>query len=209
MRLFKESKREYKGHGRLVIGITGTHRGAGVTHLGLVLTACISEGLGLSTAFLHWADNKDICFLKSRFLAEQEDVSPGEPFTVSRASFYPWMRRERVAEVLAKGYECIIMDFGSSYKEHREEFLRCDIKVVAGSLAPWKRYLLEEFIVDSERITGSMDWIYAINHSNSKERAAARDFQRTILPVPYGPDPFFLSPDAMNFTKNLLINRCP
>lgn len=210
MHLFKDSRREPKRHGKLVIGIIGTHRGAGVTHLGLMLTSCISEGLGLNTAFLHWADSEDIRFLKNYFFTGEKDIPAEESFTVSRASFYPVMGKEKVVEILAKGYECIIMDFGSSYKEQKEEFLRCDIKIVAGNLTPWKRYLLEEFIADSEKITGSMDWIYALNHSSSKERTAAgKNFGRNIMIVPYEPDPFFLSPDAMNFTKNLLTNYCP
>lgn len=226
MHIFKESKKEYRSLGRLVIGIAGTHKGVGVTHLGLMLTSCISEGIGLSTAFLHWPDSRDICLLRNHFFSEDEGISgnkniPGkegicrsghlfnseqrEEFTVSKASFYPGVGKERMAEILAKGYDCIVMDFGNAFKEHREEFLRCDKKIVVGSLTPWKRYCMEDFIVESEMITGSSDWIYAINFAAEREVAvAARSLNRRVLPVPYERDPFFLSPGAMNFTKNII-----
>lgn len=235
MHLFKENKKEYRSLGRLVIGIVGTHKGVGVTHLGLMLTSCISEGIGLSTAFLHWPDSRDICLLRNHFFSEDETISgnkniPGkegifrsehlfrsehisgsrhiprrEEFTVSKASFYPVVGKESMAEILAKGYDCIVMDFGNAFKEHREEFLRCDKKIVVGSLTPWKQYCLEDFIAESEMITGSSDWIYAINFAAEREVAvAARSLNRKLLPVPYERDPFFLSPGAMNFTKNII-----
>ncbi len=226
MHIFKESKKEYRSLGRLVIGIAGTHKGVGVTHLGLMLTSCISEGIGLSTAFLHWPDSRDICLLRNHFFSEDEGISgnkniPGkegicrsehlfnseqrEEFTVSKASFYPGVGKESMAEILAKGYDCIVMDFGNAFKEHREEFLRCDKKIVVGSLTPWKRYCMEDFIAESEMITGSSDWIYAINFAAEREVAvAARSLNRRVLPVPYERDPFFLSPGAMNFTKNII-----
>ncbi|MGN6715162.1 hypothetical protein [Anaerocolumna jejuensis] len=226
MHIFKESKKEYRSLGRLVIGIAGTHKGVGVTHLGLMLTSCISEGIGLSTAFLHWPDSRDICLLRNHFFSADEGISgiknisgkegifrsehlfnseQREEFTVSKASFYPGVGKESMAEILAQGYDCIVMDFGNAFKEHREEFLRCDKKIVVGSLTPWKRYCLEDFIAESEMITGSSDWIYVINFAAEREVAvAARSLNRRFLPVPYERDPFFLSPGAMNFTKNII-----
>lgn len=205
MRILKEKKLKHKRQGRLIIGIAGTHKGAGATHLGLMLTSCISEGIGLNTAFLNWTDSKDICFLRNYFFTGGENTPGEEHFTVSKASFYQMAGKERMAEIAARGYECIIMDFGSNFKENKEEFLRCDIKIVVGSLIPWKRYLLEEFVAETERITGSADWIYGINHALAKETAeAAGKLKRKLLLIPYGRDPFFLSPDAMIFTNTIL-----
>lgn len=205
MHIFKEKTVNYKRFGRQVIGITGTHKGAGATHLGLMLTSCLSEGLGLNTAYLHWADSRDVCFLRKHFYPDEEGKPWGEEFQVSGAVFYPRVRRERMPDILAKSYDCIVMDFGSCYKDHREEFLRCDKKIIVTCLSPWKRFYLEEFIAETEMIPGKGDWFYGINHSSPKEVSeAVRRLKMKVLSIPYEKDPFFLSPDAMSFTKYIL-----
>ncbi|BCJ97262.1 hypothetical protein [Anaerocolumna chitinilytica] len=217
MHIFKGKTIKNKVFGKQIIGIAGTHKGAGVTHLGLMLTTCLSEGLGLNTAYLHWTDNKDVCFLRNHFCPEDKNDSFDEEFQVSRAVFYPRVRREKMFDILSEGYDCIVMDFGSSYKDHREEFLRCDKKIIVSCLSPWKRFYLEEFIAETEEIPESANWIYGINHSSAKEVSDAvrrlkgkasdgRTLPGKILTIPYEKDPFFLSPDAMNFTKYILNN---
>lgn len=204
LHILKSSKKRPWGYKRLVIGIAGTYKGAGATHLGLMLTACISEGLGRKTAYLHWQENKDISMLREYFYKKEEKPYT-EPFTVSDVSFYPVVRREEAINILSGEYDCIIMDFGSNYKEHLEEFMRCDLKIAVGSLVPWKRYYLEEFLYETDGIQGSLEWIYAVNHTLEKEAAlAARQLKRRLTVIPYGRDPFYLSPEAMTFTQNLL-----
>lgn len=193
-----------KSFGRLLIGITAVHKGAGATHLGLMLTTCISEGFGLKTAYLHCPDNKDIGFLYN-FFHNLEGKPKGEAFSVANATFYPFVRNEMIAHILAKGYDCVIFDFGNDYSDYREEFLRCDKKIAVGSLAPWKKYYLEEFIKKAEKVTGSSDWIYAVSHTGSKTAAkGAKQLHKKLLVLPWKEDPFYLSPDALSITRSII-----
>lgn len=205
LQLFKQTHGRNCGYGKLVIGITGVYPGAGATHLGLMLASCISEGLGMKTAYLHWQENGDMDSLREYFFGKKENVSSRASFTVSDVTFYPCPKPDGTAEIHGMGYGCIIMDFGSDYREPRDEFLRCDKKVAVGSLTPWKRCRMEEFIREADGVAGSREWIYAVNHARNREAAAAaRQFGRRFAVIPGEKDPFYLSPDAMAFTRNLL-----
>ena len=208
MHFLKRSKNLYKNGnknlGRLSIGITSAYKGAGATHLGLMLTSCMSEGLGLKTAYLHCQNSKDIAYLYNYFHSLAEGVRR-ESFTVANATFYPYVSSEMIAHILARSYDCVVLDFGNNYSEYKEEFLRCDKKIAVGSLIPWKRYYLEEFIRKSGNVTGSADWIYAVTHTDSKAAAkGAKQLQKKLSVIPYLEDPFYLSSEAMNITKSII-----
>ena len=193
-----------KNLGKLSIGITSAYKGAGATHLGLMLTACMSEGLGLKTAYLHCQNSKDIAYLYNYFHSLNER-GRGGAFTVANATFYPYVSSEMIAHILARGYDSVVLDFGKDYSEYKEEFLRCDKKITVGSLLPWKRYYLEEFIRKSENVTGSAEWIYAVTHTDSKTVAKeAKQLQKKLFVIPYLEDPFYLSSEAMNITKSII-----
>lgn len=210
MRFLKSSglnRNRNKNLGRLSIGITSVFKGAGATHLGLMLTSCISEGLGLRTAYLHCQNSKDIAYLYNYFHSLNEKESQ-EAFTVANATFYPYVSSEKIAPILARGYDSVVLDFGIDYSEYKEEYLRCDKKITVGSLNPWKRFYLEEFISKSENITGSAEWIYAVTHTDSKTaKKGAKLLQKKFTVIPYLEDPFYLSAEAMNITKSIIYRK--
>lgn len=210
MKFLKSSSLNRNGKynlGRLSIGITSVFKGAGATHLGLILTSCISEGLGLKTAYLHCQKSKDIAYLHNYFHSLKKKESQ-EAFTVANATFYPSVSSENIAHILARGYDSVVLDFGIDYSEYKEEFLRCDKKITVGSLNPWKRYYLEEFISESENVTGSEEWIYAVAHTDSKTaKRGVKQLQKKLTVIPYLEDPFYLSAEAMNITKSIIYRK--
>jgi len=204
--LMKRIRKEYK-QGKLTIGITGTHQNVGVTHLGLMLATYLGEWLGHRTAYVEVRDKQpaslDIISLKSYFYGEEESMKE-EPYTVHRVTFYPQRNSKNLVDIMNDSYQCLILDFGSDWK-NINEFLRCDIKIVVSSLAAWKKHKFMNFLTVSEELKTSNTWIYAIPFAAEKQiKAAGREFGRSMYGVPYEPDPFLLSQNMIHFFRKFI-----
>lgn len=204
--LMKRIKKEYK-QGKLIVGITGTHQNVGVTHLGLMLATYLSEWLGHRTAYVEVMDKQpsslDIVRLKSYFYGEEKSEEE-EAYTVHRVTFYPQKNSKNLVDIMNDSYQCLILDFGSDWK-NINEFLRCDIKIVVSSLAVWKKHKLTNFLTVAEQLKSSDTWIYALPFTAEKNiKAASKEFGKSMYGVPYEPDPFLLSQDMIHFFRKFI-----
>jgi hypothetical protein len=197
-----------KAHrGKLAVGIIGTHKGAGVTHLGILLAAYLSEWAGYRTAYLECYPKKDMQYLKSYLYDDgnTKDLPECNTFKIKHVTFYCNVKEQEMAEIIGEKYDCVILDLGTDFLKSKNEFLRCDRRFVVGSLAMWKRYELDKFIQNTEHIKYSDEWIYMIPFSQKRDVIRAeKEFQRNIYGVPFEPDPFLLSSESVQLFQTLL-----
>lgn len=66
-------------------------------------------------------------------------------FRLHGVDYYPNLAPDAVPRLLNMGYDYLILDLGSLNESAAAEFLRCDRKIVLGSLALWKAWSYEEF----------------------------------------------------------------
>lgn len=192
-----------KRKGKLIIGVCSTHECAGATHFCLLLATYFSEWLGLKTVYVDFNGKTGISYLQDFFLRGKEEKSSN--FTVGRIDFYSSENLYRISEIIGEGTDCIILDIGHAFLDNRNEFLRCDIKVVLSSLAVWKQDKLRHFIEkvkDSFEIT---DWRYVIPFADEKAiKEGIRNYRINLYQMPYQPDPFTINTATIRFFDRIL-----
>ncbi len=202
--LMKKLARE-RSQGKLVIGLIGTHTGAGVTHLGLMMAHFFSECQGHKTAYIECGHHNELGFLQQAFFDPAEDSYNREIFRLRRVTLYKNRSLQGIPEIVGDQYNCVILDLGTDMTKHKSEFLRCDKKIVVGSLAIWKQHDLEKFINSYGHIKNSEQWIYVSPFTtNQSLKEAVNKLDKKIYGVPYEPDPFLLSEEMIRFFQRIL-----
>ncbi|WMJ85671.1 hypothetical protein [Anaerocolumna sp. MB42-C2] len=201
--LMKKIKKE-KVQGKFIIGLMGTHPGAGVTHFGIMLSNYFSEYLGLKTAFLECGLRDDFPYLHQHFYAPDGDLQNLDFFTIHRVTFYKKRNLQGIPEIIGDQYDCIILDLGTDMVKNRSEFLRCDKKIVVSSLSVWKEHEMRQFIENAKHIKNNEQWVYVIPFTdNTTVNRVSKKLQRIVYAVPYEPDPFLLSVLTINYFQKL------
>lgn len=191
--------------GKLVIGILGTHKGAGVTHLGILLANYLSEWLGRKTAFLECYPQKDLQYLQYYFYGETEGMEEKDCFPIHRVTYHNNVKEQAIAEIIGDDYDCVILDLGTDFQKSKNEFLRCDKKIVVSSLTIWKRHELENFLQKTNHIKYNEQWTFVIPFGQSRViKKAAKELHREIYGGSYEPDPFSLSTDTIQLFRKLV-----
>ena len=202
--LMKKLARE-RSQGKLVIGLIGTHSGAGVTHLGLMLAHYFSEYQGQKTAYIECGHHNELDFLQQAFFDPAEDSYNRETFRLRRITFHKNRSLQGIPEIVGDQYDCVILDLGTDMAKHKSEFLRCDKKVVIGSLAIWKQHGFEKFINNYGHIKNSEQWIYVSPFTTDRSlKEAVKKLNKNIYGIPYEPDPFLLSEELIRFFQRIL-----
>lgn len=158
--LRKDSKMKKKESGKTVIGLAGTHAGAGVTHMGIILAAFLRNTCKKKTALIEMSGKHDFDFLQCEVLRDHAQYDSGDPFFIENICFYRSIEEKKLVEVLNQDFDYIILDFGTCLQKYKYEFLRCDQKLVMCSMSPWKRGYLEKFLQNWEGEAGSEEWKY-------------------------------------------------
>ena len=158
--IFYFDRNETKAH--ITIGILGCHPGAGVTQLAISLGTYCASRRRLRTACLELHKRSELArLIPESALADSihrhalqcskapdaADTSKAEffHFRLHGVDYYPNLAPDAVPRLLNMGYDYLILDLGSLNESAAAEFLRCDRKIVLGSLALWKAWSYEEF----------------------------------------------------------------
>lgn len=190
------------GTSREVIGILGVHPGAGVTYTGILLAFCQGEEQGRRTAFLEVNKNHDLSLFQPVY--EWSDETSGT-FTYGNITFYKDVEAHQVADIIGEGYDCFILDFGSDYQENKDEFLRCNRKLLINGCSEWRLGKLSQFIRKLPEIRGSDSWKLLIPLAPRKVLNRLRkEYNRTFYTVPYEADVTMPSKVFIKLSEKLL-----
>ena len=93
-------------------------------------------------------------FNESGDLEKLEYVCTGQmgqknPYRVLDADYYKYAGPEAVKEVLQRGYDDILIDFGSVKDGANELYWRCDKKFLVGSFTEWQQESSDQCRTDS------------------------------------------------------------
>lgn len=177
---------------KIVIGLMGTHKGVGVTHTGIMIANYLSKWKRYKTAYLEMSGEDDIKYLWHAY-ENGEMSSTKRDFQIYHTTYYKNVREQDLIKILNEDYKYFIMDFGAEFSKNEIEFLRCDIKLVLGSLAEWKRHFLFHFIQNKSLLPGFSQCKYLIVFGQDKDiRIASRELHVHLDAIGYTPDPFLL-----------------
>ena len=212
-----DKKRE---RSRTTIGIVGCCPGSGVTHLAVAISCFCSSKLRKKTAFLELHERNEIsCLFSDDNPFSNENISSrgGQIAFCNKeqtdavihrgcVDYYPNVACEHVPMLLNRGYEYLILDLGSSPEAKKSEFLRCDIKLVLGSLAPWKIPYYKNFM--KEYCFGDQNGpciLYFVQSGSRKTTALfSKEYHISMQSIPFIKNPFQIEKELFPFLQNVV-----
>jgi hypothetical protein len=185
------------------IGIVGTERGNGVTHLAIMLGNYITAKLHKNTAILEMNPTNAFAELKESYGNQTNKNQELDYFEISKVTYYCNVRKAMFGRIFSKDYDYIIMDMGTD--RHLEEFMKCNVRIVIGSLNPWKN---KKFIccIENDIAQGYLGKIkYVVPFSSYEEiRQIKNAYKSSIHITPFEPDPFLIHGCNLEFLNQLL-----
>lgn len=104
------------------------------------------------------------------------------------------------------GYDYLILDLGSLNESAAAEFLRCDRKIVLGSLALWKAWSYEEFFKQFDSFTNLGEgYHYLVQMGTFQNHSVfSRQHSISMQEVPFIKNPFHIEKEHFLFFDILL-----
>lgn len=195
--LFNKLSTPGKGIRREVIGLIGIRHGVGVTHTGLMLAFHMGEELGKRTAYLECNNHQDMSLIQGAYeWTSEEDDS----FSFHLITCYKEKSKLSIPEIINEDFESIILDFGTDFITNREEFLRCDHKIILGGSSEWDYKKLMDFTEAVKTIRGSASWLYFIPQaSDNRVKRIQNEVTGKVYAVPYKEEPTMPSRETRQF----------
>lgn len=134
-KIFKSHKKTFKKN--FSIGICGCERGCGVTHFTIALANYCASKLCRSTACLELNQTGAFRRLTQFSSASLSQIKGHSVISIYDVDYYPELFCTDIPEIYNIGYCYLLFDFGILTEETYNELLRCDHKIIIGSLVPW------------------------------------------------------------------------
>lgn len=196
-------KRIQENHGneKIVIGLLGSHPGAGVTYTGVLMAYFFGMEKGKRTAYLECNNHRDFSRLQNSYEWNEEDE---HSFSLDQITYYKQVHKSQIAGILNEDYECYILDFGTDFIASKEDFMRCTSKIVLGGRSVWNLNKTISFLKTIEKIKGSKNWIHMIPCADRRELVKMRKISgKNFCGLPYEQDPTALSKSTTKLFQSL------
>lgn len=217
----------------MTIGIMGCDSGTGVTHLAIALCSYCCSKQRKRAAFLELHTRNEISQLipeselfsamnaPSRIFCSPEVHCSTSPLGTSHAlesgqgslhfkfhgvDYYPHVSDNEIPALLNRGYDYLILDMGSLKEADLSEFLRCDRKLVLGSLAPWKIWTYEEFFRQFDKSVNLGEGFYYLAQTGTTKKIPqfSKTHHISMSGVPFIKNPFHIEKELFLFLGTLL-----
>jgi hypothetical protein len=141
----------------------------------------------------------------NRLAAPQPKICPNG-FTIYGADYYPAATKSDIPILMNGDYSYYIMDLGNMDTADWDEFLRCDRKIIIGSLAPWKIHCYETLICNHASLLKKKgDFTYLVQTGNlNMARQFARENGVSVRAIPFISNPFQIEKEQFLFLQELL-----
>lgn len=192
------SRKESKVTNVLKIGVMGTARGVGTTHLAVMLANYYANGCGKKTCLVEFSGHKDFMRLCVEAGLETKDI---KHFFLKGIDFRVCDSAKAVAGCMAVGYEVVIIDMYCEKEETLEELKRCDIRLLVGATDLWKIGRLKKLLSEMQGAYGSL----AMLKGDAKSiRKLQKEYNVGLLEIPVEPSPLAISSKGMYDLKHFL-----
>ena len=182
----------------MTLGILGCDHGAGTTHLAISLCSYCASKQRRSVAYVELHARSEIAQLVPEPALPYGDCR----FQLHGVDYYPRISDSRIPELLNQGYDYLILDVGALDEANVPEFLRCDRKLVLGSLATWKLWKYEAFFqhFDSINLGEGFDFLVQMGMYEHARRFS-RAHHITMSQIPFIQNPFRIEKELFPFLE--------
>lgn len=126
-------------------------------------------------------------------------------FRLCGIDFYPAVTGNEIPTILNYGYDYLFLDAGTLDEDAFDEFLRCDRKLILGSLAPWKCWKYESFFQKFENTINLGEGFDYLVRTGTKEEifrfSKAHHIKMQV--VPFIKNPFSIEKELFPFLGTL------
>ncbi|CUH91717.1 hypothetical protein [Herbinix luporum] len=183
------------------IGLLGVNRGVGVTYTGMLLAYYYATEKGFKTAYLECNNHMDFQRLQEAYEWSREDE---KSFSLDNITYFKQVTKKQLVDILSEDYECYILDFGTDFISSKEEFIRCDKKVIIGDNGVWNLSKMLAFLKSLDNIKGSKSWIYMIPFADRRVLMGMKDeTDRFFFKIPFESDFTNLSKESFTLFHKL------
>ena len=116
------------------------------------------------------------------------------------------MTVSEIPEIYDAGYDYLLLDFGILTNQTSGEFLRCDQRIVIGSLSPWKAHSYHTFFqtyLATKKQQKCMLFLALSGEQKNIHKSIFR-YPVSIQFIPFFCDPFHIGKDLFPFLHTLL-----
>lgn len=183
---------------RISIGIMGQDSGLGVTHLSIALANYIGGYLHARTAFVELGERDAMLGLS--------ETGVEESFCKKGVDYYPAVSNGDLGYILNMDYEYTIIDLGVDSRKAREELMRCNGKLIVGSLSAWRKSEYYDYIDRLEKHTGDLDMytFLALFGDKIEIKKCRRTFKIQVKGIPFIANPFCIDEKEIPFLQSLI-----
>ncbi len=187
--------------GPRIIGVAGAGRATGTTHLCILAANYLCGACGRRTAVLEWNGHGDF----ARFGSACTGTSMTEDcYRIQEADFYPGSAGNVLADCLHKGYEEILIDFGSLGEQEQEELLRCHRVLLTVSFSEWQLDVSGKTSAWEARAREN-GWLCLAAFGSEDSRIRWNKGRRPkVLRIPLSADAFTVTEQVMEFMRTIL-----
>ncbi len=178
-----------------IIGVMGTQARVGTTSLTIMLANYLTNVCGKNVALLEYGNKSDVKWLKNN----------GNTFKLKGINFFTNTFADKIPELIAKGFDYIVIDFSSDYYKARSEFLRCHKQIVIGDVNDWNVVNYHKFIERTGPECNVEKWKYTavFGMKDSKLYLETKN-KITVHGIPFNPHMLKIPHNSLQLMEELL-----
>jgi hypothetical protein len=162
----------------------------GVTHLSIALANYLANVLNMKTALVEVGERNALIHVPK----------------TGRVHYFPQTKGDELGRIRNLDFQYIVLDVGADSRLSREEFLRCDGKIVLGSLSPWKSAVYYDYMKKIEMMVGDLRscTFLSLFGDSGENKKCRRICKVPVKSVPFMKNPFFVKGDETSFLQSLI-----
>ncbi len=133
-------------HKVITIGLVGAKKGAGVTHTTLMMARYFGKQRG-RVAVIEWGSQEAVSRIQAIYDGEAIPVRYEEerqvPFNFHRVHYYKQGNEALLADVKHRGYQVVLIDFGTNSSKNLDVLKHMDMQCVVGRGNDWQYQTIE------------------------------------------------------------------
>ncbi len=183
------------------IGVLGIDKGEGVTSLSVGMASYLREMRCQKTALAEM--NREGAFddIRDTYFGKEYKENPFEIFKID---YFSRTGKSQYANICNMGYQYIVTDFGNEYLKCMEDFLRCDKKIVMGSVNLWKYRKYLEFYDYVKNFPGIRNWLFILSGDEEDIRMIHNRFGIKVLNKQHVMNPYQISDVEVEYYEKIL-----
>lgn len=183
------------------IGILGIDKGEGVTALCVGLVTYLHEVKCRKTAMVEMNSEGEFRGIRDTYFGQEYERTPFEIFKIN---YYPGVTKSQYVNICNMGYDNIVTDFGNEYRKSMEDFLRCDKKIVLGSINLWKYKKYLEFYEYIKNFPGVGNWLFILSGDEEDLRHIKAKHEIETLSKEFFANPYHISKKEVEYYEKIL-----